>query len=190
MDERKIKVLEAAAAGAGKTKAARQTGVARATISEWRRNDPEFGAAWDALRDERAEHDDERRAEAQRVALETYAQGWSMTKAAQAAGVHRATVASWCKSDTEFAKAWAEAEQQGADILEDAAFERGMFGGSDRMLELMLKSRLPAKFTDRHKLEVSRVDPAEGMAELERMAQKILEADRQKVLTDDSDQQD
>jgi hypothetical protein len=125
--------------------------------------------------------------------LEILREGWSLEKAAKAAGVTRMGITHRCKADPEFARLYAEAIESGTDTIEDAAFERGMAGGSDRMLELILKARRPERFTEKHQVSVTRIDPREIQAELERiMAQVIAEdaVEEPKRLTDESDRKD
>lgn len=128
--------------------------------------------------------------ERKKKVLEAYSQGWSMAKAAASVGVHRTAINHWCKVDPEFAEAWEEATQAGADYYEDLLRELAR-AGDFKAIELNLKARRPEKYTDRHKVEVSRIDPQAGLIEFEGLAQKLIEASEQrKALTDESDGQD
>ena len=125
--------------------------------------------------------------------LEILRQGWSLAKAAKAAGVTRFAVIHRRKADSEFAAAYDEALEDGTDHVEDLAFERGIAGGSDRMLELILKARRPEKFTDRHQVQVSRVDPAEMQIEMDRFIRQVIEEDateEPKRITDGTDRKE
>jgi hypothetical protein len=93
--------------------------------------------------------------------LEELAKGWSVSKAAQTAGVSRAQIYRWRTEDPQFATDWNEAYEVGVDALEDAAYSRAVEGVatpifdkqakqvgkkveySDRLLELLLKSKRP-----------------------------------------------
>jgi hypothetical protein len=93
--------------------------------------------------------------------LNELAQGWSVSKAAVAAGISRSQAYRWRETDLKFAATWDEATEVGADALEDVASIRakdvefdvldkdGKVVGkkiehnSDRMLELMLKAKRP-----------------------------------------------
>ena len=93
--------------------------------------------------------------------LEELARGWSVSKAAQTSGVSRAQIYRWRKEDPQFAADWNEAYEVGVDVLEDAAYSRAVEGiatpifnqegnqvgekveYSDRLLELLLKSKRP-----------------------------------------------
>jgi hypothetical protein len=98
--------------------------------------------------------------------------GWSVTKAAEFAG-HRQTGRFYDlrKADEAFAAAWAEAHEQGTDLLRDAAVERGVHGirdfrldkdgneheltvYSDKLLELELKRR-DHSYRERQQLEIT-----------------------------------
>jgi len=125
--------------------------------------------------------------------LEILRQGWSLAEAAKGAGVSRRAVHHRRKEDGEFAKLYDEAIEDGTDHVEDLAFERGIAGGSDRMLELLLKARRPEKFADRHQVQVSRVDPAEMQLEMDRFIQQVIaedEPEEPKRITDGTDRKD
>lgn len=77
----------------------------------------------------------------------------NVSAAARAAGIGRRTVYEWRDADPEFAAAWAEAEEEAVDKLEEVARERATEGGSDRMLEILLKAHRPEKYVDRYRAE-------------------------------------
>lgn len=100
-----------------------------------------------------------------RVLLAVLAEGWSIQKACESAGIHRATYYEWRKADKEFAAAADAAIEAGTDRLEDEAFRRayegtekpvfyqGMECGrvkeySDQLAMLLLKGRRPHKFRE------------------------------------------
>ena len=95
--------------------------------------------------------------------LEELARGWSVSKAATAAGVSRAQIYRWRTEDLQFANDWDEAYEIGSDVIEDAAYQRAVVGiettivtkdgkeitkteYSDRLLELLLKARKPKRY--------------------------------------------
>jgi AcrR family transcriptional regulator len=108
--------------------------------------------------------------------LKALAEGASVSKSAEAAGVARSAVYRWRDDDAAFKAAWVEAYEIGADTLEDEAIRRGRDGVekplahqgvltgavvteySDRMLEIMLKARRPSIYRDRASVELSGPD--------------------------------
>lgn len=98
--------------------------------------------------------------------------GWSISKSAQAAGIHERTVRRW-KADSiasehadDFSLRWEEAYQCGVDTLEDAAIRRAVEGVekpvyqggvmvgtvteySDTLLGLMLRGKRPTVYNTR-----------------------------------------
>lgn len=60
--------------------------------------------------------------------LDTVAQGYSDAKAAKAAGINRHTFIDLKKKDEAFAEAYKQAFEQGTQLLEDAATDRGKDG--------------------------------------------------------------
>jgi hypothetical protein len=97
--------------------------------------------------------------------LEALAAGWSVTHAAQRAGVARQRLYERRRADERFAAAWEEALEQGTDALEDEArrravdgwdepvFQRGELVGhvrryDSRLLEMLLRARDPARFRE------------------------------------------
>lgn len=69
----------------------------------------------------------------------------SVTAAAIGAGLGRSTVYAMRDRDPAFRRAWDEAEQRGADRLEDAAVQFAM-SGSEKLLIKLLESRRPEKY--------------------------------------------
>lgn len=107
--------------------------------------------------------------------LKALGQGLSVTRAAGAAAVGRATVYGWRKSDAAFSAAWDDALEASADLLEDEARRRAVegveesvyYGGkpvgvvrkySDSLLVMLLKGRRPSVYRDRLSAEVSGPD--------------------------------
>ena len=102
------------------------------------------------------------------VFIAELAKGASPTAAAVVAGIGRRTAFDWRRDDEVFAQRWAEAVDQGVDLLEDEArrraaegclrpvFQGGELVGhirefSDTLMVLMLKGRRPATYnTERH----------------------------------------
>ena len=74
-------------------------------------------------------------------------EGWSVTRAARAAGMSRATAYLWREKDAEFARAWDDAKEDGVDRLEDIAKQRA-FDGSDTLVIFLLKANRPDKYRD------------------------------------------
>jgi hypothetical protein len=70
-------------------------------------------------------------AKAQAAFCELTGQGTSCAAACRALGFSRDTPYAVAKQDPEFAKAWAEARETGADLLEDTAFRLSTEGGED-----------------------------------------------------------
>lgn len=63
-----------------------------------------------------------------RTFLDTLAAGLTVTQAADAAGVHRATPYRWREEDSSFAADWAQAERAGTDTLIGEARRRAVDG--------------------------------------------------------------
>jgi len=104
--------------------------------------------------------------------LETLRQGLSVTAAAAAVGWDRSRAYQWRKKDQAFAEAWDVALEAGTDRLEDEAYRRAVEGiittrytkngdeyttinYSDRLLELLLKSRRPERYRERYDVETT-----------------------------------
>lgn len=99
----------------------------------------------------------------------------NVTEACKLASISRDTVYHHRKSDPSFAKKWADAEQQAADILEKEAWRRATEGVaetqfykgepcgsiqrySDRLLEFLLRGARPEKYRERFILPVAELD--------------------------------
>ena len=121
--------------------------------------------------------------------IATLSQGGTIRSACEAAGIARITAFRWKDEDKEFSEQWDEAIEMGTDVMEEEAMRRAVDGVpepiyyqgvlvgtqlkySDKLLELMLKSRRRDKFGDKTELtgagggpiEFKRViiDPKEG----------------------------
>src|SRR5262245_54629185 len=110
--------------------------------------------------------------------LEAMADGACAKHAAAAAGVTRQAAYLYRKQDDEFAKAWAEAEEEGCDELEREARRRAVEGVprpifldgqqvgveiqySDRLLEFLLKGRRREVFGDKTEVTGANGGPIE-----------------------------
>ena len=104
--------------------------------------------------------------------LDALAQGHSITKACELAGVERRGVYGWRVKEPEFAQAFDEALERGNDALRDEIRRRGVDGWdepvfyqgeqcgairkySDRMLELQAKARMPYEYRERVSAELT-----------------------------------
>jgi len=104
--------------------------------------------------------------------LEVLRTGLSVTAAAEAAGVDRTTVYNWRGKDEKFAQRWDAAVEAGTDKIEDEAYRRAVEGiittrytkngdeyttinYSDRLLEILLKSRRPERYRERYDVETT-----------------------------------
>lgn len=89
--------------------------------------------------------------------LHTLATTGQITKAAKAAKVERQTAYNWRKTDPDFARAWDEAIELAADMLEDVAIDRAIrpTGYSDGLLTLLLKAHKPEKYRERSEVQVT-----------------------------------
>ncbi len=85
--------------------------------------------------------------------LATMAATCNVSESARAAGIGRSSAYEWREDDPDFAKAWDDAEQEAADLLEKTAWERATGPDkSDRMLEILLKAHRPHKFVEKRLL--------------------------------------
>ena len=114
----------------------------------------------------------------QEVFLKTLAKCGTVEQAVQAAGVHRATAYRHRKTDKQFAELWDQALESGTDILEAMAIKRAM-EHSDALMLALLKARRPDVYKERQHIEHVRVDFRDAQEELERMARKLLEEDKE-----------
>jgi hypothetical protein len=104
--------------------------------------------------------------------LEALAAGWSVTHAAQRAGVARQRLYERRDADEHFAAGWEAALQQGTEALEDEARRRAVDGWDEpvyqrgelvghvrkydsRLLEFLLRARDPARFRDSVELKAA-----------------------------------
>lgn len=104
--------------------------------------------------------------EAKDLFLLAYSHAASVTEGCELSGVGRSTVYEWKADDPEFAEAWHLAEHEVNDRIRREIFARGVEGWqepvyqggalvghvlkkSDRMLELVAKSRMPEEFRER-----------------------------------------
>lgn len=111
--------------------------------------------------------------------LAAYAEMGVVTYSANAAGISRQTHYTWLESDPEYAEQFAAAEQSAIDVLEAEARRRavegverpvgwykGKPGGSvreysDTLLIFLLKGARPEKYSDRHRVVDSDLNPQE-----------------------------
>lgn len=105
--------------------------------------------------------------------LAVFAETCNVTAAAQAAGINRVTAYRWKAADEVFAAAWADAEEQAADALEQVAWERAKSGQSDRMLEILLKGHRP-KYRDKQQVEHTGSVAVNHRLEAERELEEIF----------------
>ena len=139
-------------------------------------------------------------AKARAAFLEAVAAGWSVTEAANRAGVARQRFYDLRQADDVFYREWQEADEQGVDAIRDEirrravdgwdepVYQRGELAGyihrkSDRLLELEAKRRDPA-YRDNPRVDLSlgadtekplEVDGARviSLADLNRFAESI-----------------
>ena len=88
-----------------------------------------------------------RDAERREQVLAALREGAECSEAAKAAGTTRQTVYRWRQADEAFAVAYADAVEQGTEVLESVARKRAV-GGSDTLLIFLLKARRPEKYRD------------------------------------------
>jgi hypothetical protein len=114
--------------------------------------------------------------------LEAVAQGLTVTKAAQRAGRPRMYFYEQRRIDEQFRLEWADANEQGSDLLEEEARRRAVEGVSqphydkdgnlkyvkveysDTLLIMLLKAARPAKFRDSFKADASDEDMSNSSA--------------------------
>ena len=109
--------------------------------------------------------------EAKARAIAEYRACGIVRQACKAADVGRTTWTTWVESDPTFAADVQAARVDAIEALEFEAHTRAL-GGSDRMLELLLKALAPLKYRDRP--EVGRVSP-DVQERLKRQVQLIVE---------------
>jgi hypothetical protein len=100
-------------------------------------------------------------------ARKPYARGWkpaflealrnsaNVRASCRAAGIDRSTAIKARQRDASFAAAWEEAVQDAVDTLTATAWQRAMTGGSDRLLEVLLRAYAPEQFGDRLRVDVT-----------------------------------
>jgi len=100
------------------------------------------------------------------VFLSVFREGGSVRRAAEVAGIHRTTAYKAADSDEQFNTAWRAAEEDFVDLVEAEAVRRA-FAGSDRLLELLLKSRRPQVYRSNYDVRSEvRAESARLAAEL------------------------
>src|SRR5690242_9434258 len=109
--------------------------------------------------------------EKEQVFLNSLAAGNTVVHASRAAGVTRATAYAQRKRSATFARAWAEAEEAGVQVMEQEAFRRAVKGllkpvasagkvvahvreYSDTLLIFLLKARRPSVYRDTINVEL------------------------------------
>jgi hypothetical protein len=107
--------------------------------------------------------------------LTALAEVGNVKEAAKLAGIHRTTAFRAKNADPQFAKKWAEAEQEAADLLEKEAWRRATEGTdepvfykgdqcgsikrySDNLLMFLLRGARPEKYRERFLLPVAELD--------------------------------
>lgn len=83
-----------------------------------------------------------------------------VTKAAEDAGIERATAYFERQRDPVFAQEWQEAIDRGVDSLEDCAKVRA-FAGSDTLLIFLLKAHRPEKYRETTRTVTLNITPDE-----------------------------
>lgn len=82
------------------------------------------------------------------------AEGASIGSAASAIGISRRQMYAWRETDSQFSEDWASALDARVEGLEAEAVKRAM-GGSDRLLQFLLASYAPERFSERSRLELT-----------------------------------
>lgn len=86
--------------------------------------------------------------------LAALAETYTVTHAADAAGISRKTAYEWRKEDGDFAAAWDAAQERAVDALEQSVYQKAMAG--DVTLSIfMLKGMRPVKYRDNARIEHS-----------------------------------
>jgi hypothetical protein len=119
------------------------------------------------------------------IFLAILAAGSSVSAACRAAGYARSSAYHWRKTDADFAQDWAQAREEGTDLLEDEALRRASVGvekpvyyqgqkigvthdPSDRLMIFLLQARRPDIYRDR--LKKSATDNAKDAPDLSQLA--------------------
>lgn len=98
-----------------------------------------------------------RTARARAKFLATLAETCNVTEACRAAAIGRTAAYAWRDDDPDFAQAWANAEEEAVDALEQVARKRAI-DSSDRMMEILLKAHRPEKYVERYRAELTGKD--------------------------------
>lgn len=85
--------------------------------------------------------------------LRSLAAGSSVTAAASAVGISRQEVYRMRREEPEFATDMDDAREEGADTLEDVAYQRATEGGSDLLLIFLLKAKRPEIYREQVRVE-------------------------------------
>jgi transposase-like protein len=86
------------------------------------------------------------------LVLRALVAGYSLTKAAEAAGIARSALHRWKDEDPEFQEEILDAIEAGTDRLEDEALRRAL-DSSDTMLIFTLKARRREKWGDKQQID-------------------------------------
>ena len=87
--------------------------------------------------------------------IEALRQSCNVRAACKAVGVDRSTVTKARQRDARFAADWAVAIDDAIDTLRAVAWQRATTGGSDRLLEVLLRAYAPEEFGDRLRVDVA-----------------------------------
>lgn len=120
-----------------------------------------------------------------RAFLQALEEGNSESKAAAMADGRLGEFKKWRDDDENFAKDWADAIEEGTDLLEDEAVARAL-KKSDPLMMFLLKARRPDKFDRASKLELSGGLKVEGSKAT--LLNKVAKLQAQRQLARGSDQ--
>lgn len=98
------------------------------------------------------------------VFLNGLRRGSSVSEAAKGAGMSSSRAYKRRNDDAEFAERWAQAVDDGTDVLEDEAFRRATTGKSDYLLSMLLKARRPNVYGERVAVDVKHTISWEPMS--------------------------
>jgi hypothetical protein len=87
--------------------------------------------------------------------LEAYAATGRVAHACDIADISRETHYHKLETDSGYQQAFARAQQQLADVIEDELFRRGIAGESDALLMFLARGFMPDKYKDRSAIEHS-----------------------------------
>ena len=76
----------------------------------------------------------------------------NVSAACRAADISRRAAYDWRVADPDFAAAWADAEASAIDNLEGVAYDRGMTGQSDKLIEILLKGHRPERYVEKQRM--------------------------------------